>query len=124
MCKKLNVSPSGYYAWLNRPESKRSQEDAKLLVEIKKIHQESMETYGYCRIYQALIALGQKASRFRIARLMRQHQLRGKQFRQLAPTRLGLLILLTFALVKDSFILPLSLPPVPEWLLAERWVLD
>lgn len=86
MCKKLNVSPSGYYAWLNRPESKRSQEDAKLLVEIKRIHQESMETYGYRRIYQALIALGRKASRRRINRLMRQHQLKGKQFRRYVVT--------------------------------------
>lgn len=86
MCKKLNVSPSGYYAWLNRPESKRAQEDAKLLVEIKRIYQESMETYGYRRIYQALRALELKASRRRIARLMRQHQLKGKQFRRYVVT--------------------------------------
>jgi hypothetical protein len=27
MCRVFEMSPSGYYAWLKRPPSKRSQED-------------------------------------------------------------------------------------------------
>ena len=86
MCQKLNVSTSGYYAWLDRPEAKRSQEDAQLLLEIEKVHQESMETYGYRRIHQALLALEINASRRRVARLMHRNGLRGKQFRRYVVT--------------------------------------
>lgn len=35
LCKKLKVSESGYYAWINRKPSKRQQEDIRLAVEIK-----------------------------------------------------------------------------------------
>jgi hypothetical protein len=35
MCRVLEVSPSGYYAWLNRPESHRARENRRLVVEIK-----------------------------------------------------------------------------------------
>lgn len=37
MCKVLGVSRSGYHAWLERPQSKRSQENAQLLKEIREI---------------------------------------------------------------------------------------
>ena len=86
MCQKLGVSASGYYAWRDRPESNRSQEDAQLLLEIEKVHQESLETYGYRRIYKALLELEISASRRRIARLMRGNGLRGKQFRRYVVT--------------------------------------
>lgn len=39
MCRMLDVSPSAYYAWRARPESRRVSEDRRLLVEIKAIHQ-------------------------------------------------------------------------------------
>jgi putative transposase len=86
MCQKLNVSSSGYYAWRERPLSQRGQEDANLLLKIEEIHQESLETYGYRRIYQALLELDRKISRRRIVRLMRQKGLRGKQFRRYVVT--------------------------------------
>ena len=31
LCRVLDVSPSGYYAWLQQPLSNRAQEDARLL---------------------------------------------------------------------------------------------
>ena len=40
MFQVLDVSPSGYYAWLRRPESRRSRDDRRLLVEIRAIHRE------------------------------------------------------------------------------------
>ena len=40
MCETLEVSPSGYYAWRNRPECRRKREDRRLVLEIKAIHME------------------------------------------------------------------------------------
>ncbi len=44
MCQVLDVSLSGYYAWLERPESQRSQDDRRLLIEIRAIHRQSRRT--------------------------------------------------------------------------------
>lgn len=55
MCRLMQVSPSGYYAWRTRGPSKRAVEDAELEQEIVKIHDESHEIYGYRRIYQELL---------------------------------------------------------------------
>jgi putative transposase len=44
MSRILEVSPSGFYAWLKRPPSKREQEDEMLTEEIKKIHKRSKGT--------------------------------------------------------------------------------
>lgn len=57
-----------------------------MLLDIEKVHQESFETYGYRRLHQALLKLGMNASRRRVARLMRQNGLRGKQFRRYVVT--------------------------------------
>jgi putative transposase len=46
MCQVLGVGTSGFYAWLKRPESLRSRENRRLLVEIKAVHQRSRQTYG------------------------------------------------------------------------------
>lgn len=86
MCKLFKVSPSGYYAWRQRPPSKRSREDAKLEKEIEKIHNNSHGTYGYRRIYQALLALDKKVSRRRVARLMRKLKRQGRQHRRYVVT--------------------------------------
>lgn len=46
----MSVSSTGYYDWLSRPESKRSQEDRALKADIKAIHEKSRRTYGERRI--------------------------------------------------------------------------
>ena len=46
MRRVLSVSASGYYAWLDRPLSKRSQEEMSLEVEIKAAHKRTRQTYG------------------------------------------------------------------------------
>ena len=86
MCRALKVSASGYYAWRQRPPSSRAQEDARLWPHIERIHGDSHGIYGYRRVYEALLALTLKASRRRVARLMRQHGLRGRQFRRYVVT--------------------------------------
>src|SRR5262245_40025401 len=72
MCRVLEVSPSGYYAWRKRPASKRSQEDVVLLRQIRTAHVASDGTYGAPRIYAELVDVGVRVGRDRVARLMRE----------------------------------------------------
>jgi len=73
MCQTLEVGSSGFYAWLNRPESPRCQRNRQLLMEIKAVHSKSRKTYGSPRIHAELNENGHACSRYRVARLMRQH---------------------------------------------------
>ena len=77
MCRVLEVSTSGYYAWLKRPHSKRAQEDEALTQQIKQIHTRSNGTYGAPRIHAALARAGTHVGRKRVARLMRAAGLQG-----------------------------------------------
>ena len=77
MCRVLGVSPSGYYAWLVRPQSKRERANAELSDRLRAIHRRSKGTYGVARVHAELadekIAIGKN----RVARLMRASGLRG-----------------------------------------------
>lgn len=67
------VSSSGYYAWLKRKPSRRSQENEQLDHEIAKVYWQHRGLYGYRRIYVELLELGlYSGSRDRIRRRMRQ----------------------------------------------------
>lgn len=72
MCRALEVSVSGYYAWRTRATSQHAHEDAELLAEIRAIHQASRKLYGSPRIHAALAQAGFQVSRKRVARLMRE----------------------------------------------------
>ena len=54
MCRVLEVSASGYYAWRKRPPSKRAVDDAVLQAEIEAIHCRSRATYGVPRVHAEL----------------------------------------------------------------------
>lgn len=73
LCQVLEVSTSGFYAWLRRPESPRSRANRRLLVEIKAVHQRSRQTYGSPRVHADLNANGQACGKHRVAQLMRKH---------------------------------------------------
>jgi putative transposase len=77
MCRVLRVSPSGFYAWRQRTPSKRTQRDAALTTQIRQFHARSDGTYGAPRIHEDLRAAGERVSRKRVARLMREVQLVG-----------------------------------------------
>ena len=77
MCRVLQVSPSGYYAWLDRAPSKRSINDIVLVERIRAIHTESDATYGMPRVRAELIDQGVKVNGKRVARLMRANAIRG-----------------------------------------------
>jgi putative transposase len=71
LCRLLEISTSGDYAWMTRPASRRAQADAELLDRIRAIHDRSRGTYGVPRVHAELAAQGVHVSRKRIARLMR-----------------------------------------------------
>lgn len=75
LCKTLEVSTSGYYAWCKRKPSQRELDDAQLLEAIKGLFKKHRETYGSPRIRDALKDLGKKVGKNRVARLMRENGL-------------------------------------------------
>jgi len=77
MCRLLDVSTSGYYAWRKRAPSARSVSDAELQEKIRTIHRQSDGTYGSPRIHAELCAQGQRVGLKRVARLMSQAGLEG-----------------------------------------------
>ena len=54
MCRVLEVSVSGYYAWRQRTPSARAQANAVLVEQIRRVHADSRHTYGSLRIHAAL----------------------------------------------------------------------
>jgi transposase InsO family protein len=86
MCEVLEVSRSGYYAWLNRPESQRSQANRLLLSEIRIIFERSRQTYGSPRMTVELNESGFGCSENRVARLMRINGIRAKGKRKYRTT--------------------------------------
>ena len=77
MCRVLGVSPSGYYAWTNRPPSHRTVENKRLLGRMREIHTFSRETYGQPRIYAELRDDGWQVNHKRVRRLMKLAGLQG-----------------------------------------------
>lgn len=76
MCRVLELSISGFYAWLKRGESRRKREDALLLQAVRRIYQASRGTYGSPRIHRALKEAGWRIGEKRVALLMRRHDMR------------------------------------------------
>jgi putative transposase len=77
MCRVLEISTSGYYAWITRRQSKRRKDDGVLAKKVKAIHWWSHGTYGAPRIHEELKAEGRAIGRKRVARLMRENELAG-----------------------------------------------
>ncbi len=77
MCDLYGVSTSGYYAWADRPPSRRSIEDKTLLGKIRRAHKDSRETYGSPRVFRALRRQGETVGQRRVERLMRENGVQG-----------------------------------------------
>jgi putative transposase len=77
MCRLYGVSPAGFYAWQQRPPSRRSGEDQRLVEQIRQVHTASRETYGSPRVHAALRRQGEHVGRRRIERIMREHVIQG-----------------------------------------------
>jgi transposase InsO family protein len=75
MCRVLEVSVSGFYAWLKRSPSRHSREDAHLAEQVKIVFQANRCVYGSPRVHAELQNQGIKCARKRVARLMQEHEL-------------------------------------------------
>jgi transposase InsO family protein len=82
LCAVLKISRSGYYNWQNAGESARARETRELTERIAPVHAASRKTYGSPRVSAALRAEGRPVGRGRVARLMREAGLHGRQRRR------------------------------------------
>ena len=78
MCRVLRVHRSGFYAWIQTPQSARSKEDLRLLQLIRTAYDESGNIYGSPRIYNDLRESGERCGKKRVARIMRQHKIKAE----------------------------------------------
>ena len=86
LCRSLLVSTAGFYAWRDRPEAAHDAEDRRLGVLVWEAHKRSRETYGSPRVHAELRANGERVSRKRVVRVMRQLGLRGRSRRAFTRT--------------------------------------
>jgi|TARA_B100000315_G_scaffold259852_1_gene317655 transposase InsO family protein len=78
MCRTLEVSPSGFYAWCQRPASAHAQRDQQLRVLIRASHEASRCRYGSPRVHEDLLEQGIPVSRKRVVRLMQTDGLKAR----------------------------------------------
>ena len=93
-CDVLGVSPSGYFKHLRRkaldkptragPNNRMS--DERLLVEIRVIHAEVRQEYGWPKMWKELLARGHRVGKERVRRLMQKHGIRARCKRKFVVT--------------------------------------
>ena len=86
MCRVLEVSRAGYYAWRARPLCERMKADRVLTARIRTIQQAVKQRYGSPRVRMELRALGFRCGKARVNRLMRAAGLQAKRPRAFRPT--------------------------------------
>lgn len=86
MCRVLEVSKAGYYAWRARPLCDRVQDDQRLTARIRTIQQAVRQRYGSPRVRMELRALGFRCGKTRVNRLMRAAGLQAKRPRPVRGT--------------------------------------
>jgi putative transposase len=82
MCRVLQVSRSGYYAWRKRAPSVTAERQTKLTDEIRAAHQRSRSVYGSPRVHRDLVEADVRCSKNTVAKLMRAAGLRSKMRRR------------------------------------------
>lgn len=82
MCRQLEVSTSGFYAWNARPPSAHELEDQRLKVLVHEAHQLGRTYYGSPRVHRALKKQDVRVSRKRVVRLMQEEGLVGRPSRR------------------------------------------
>jgi putative transposase len=86
LCRNLRVTRSGFYAWRERPLSRRDLTNGAALVHIRAIYRRHRQNYGSPRVLRDLRDEGIKMGRHRVARLMRGDGLRAKTARKFRLT--------------------------------------
>jgi putative transposase len=86
LCRVLDVTTSGYYAWIRRPFSIRQREEERLELEIRAAHKRTRQTYGPERLQRDLSDNGVLVGVHRIKRIRRKLGLRCRQKRKFKAT--------------------------------------
>jgi len=89
MCEALDVSRSGFYAWLTRPRSQHSLDDEVLAEQARQSFLNSDRTYGARRVWRDLLEMGSPCGLHRIERVMRMEGLRARPRRRGLPVDRG-----------------------------------
>ena len=89
LCEALDVSRSGFHAWLNRSPSNRSRQDEELVTAIDRSFKSSDRTYGARRVWHDVMAEGLSCGLHRVERLMRENGLRARPRRRGLPKDTG-----------------------------------
>jgi len=82
----LDVSSSGFYAWVDRPLSNRAREDTRLELEIRAADKRTRQTYGPERLQRELIEQGVRVGICRIKRIRKKLGIHCKQKRKFKLT--------------------------------------
>jgi transposase InsO family protein len=89
LCRALQVSRAGFYAWIGRPPSPRAVEDRRLSVLVREAHERSRKTYGSPRVHAELAAHEVFVSRKRVIRLMQAEKIVARQRRRYRCTTMS-----------------------------------
>ena len=85
LCEALDVSRSGFHAWLRRGPSARERADEGLIVKIRSSFVGSARTYGARRVWRDVLAEGLSCGLHKVERLMRMNALRARPRRRGLP---------------------------------------
>ncbi len=86
LCRMLNVSPSGYYAWSSRLPSKHAQDEARIAIEIQAAHARNRQVAGPETIQRDLAEHGIIVGICRIRTIRKNLGIRCKQIKKFKAT--------------------------------------
>jgi len=87
MCQVLKVNRSGFYSWLNKPESKTQKENKKILKNILEIRKDSkLQNYGSLKMTKELHENNIQVGHNRVARIMKENNIKSKSKRKFKAT--------------------------------------
>ena len=85
LCEVLEVSRSGYYAFIHRPQSARSKRREELAGKIQRVQVANRGVYGSPRVCKALNAEGERVCENTVAEIMKERQIRAKGRKKFVP---------------------------------------
>jgi putative transposase len=89
LCRWLGVTPSGFYAWRQRPASARATGDRRLTVLVQASFDASHQRYGSPRIHEDLLEQDERVSRKRVIRLMQEQGLKARVRKRFTQTTMS-----------------------------------
>jgi len=89
LCRALDVAPSGFYAWCQRPDSTHTQTDRRLRVLVRASFDESRQRYGSPRVHEDLLEQQIHISRKRVVRLMQEEGLKARVRKRFKATTMS-----------------------------------